>query len=226
LWIKCDRAPLVSSVFPTRNPADHPIFVMQGSEWGRAPHSTCPSSRRGLARRAINLSRQAISPPRCTPPIVAPPARRAFVCRQNSDPTKIPSPCSPSRQAAIAASVICADRGRSHGDAFGRKSRPQRRTQEQERVLIFVGSGCALRAAANLPRVAGRLRMAEKSRQLCVAACRATPTKFTHYLRDNFPSVTWRPHSHLRSGCGSRILKPYPTLTRTPVTCAFAPMGV
>ena len=36
------------------------------------------------------------------------------------------------------------------------KPRPQRRTQKQERVLIFVGSGFALRAAANLLRAVRR----------------------------------------------------------------------
>ena len=39
------------------------------------------------------------------------------------------------------------------------KPRPQRRTQEQERVLIFVGSGFALRAAANLLRAVRRLSL-------------------------------------------------------------------
>ena len=90
-------------------------------------------------------------------PFVVPPARRALSGKKRAihkpDPTKIPSPCShPRLSAGRSQNRLTTMPGRSHGDPFGRKPCPQRRTQEQERVLIFVGSGFALRAAAHLSR--------------------------------------------------------------------------
>ncbi len=56
----------------------------------------------------------------------------------------------------------------------------------------------------------------EKSRQLRVATCVATPSKITSRPSDEFPSVNHTRRSRLRSGYGNRTSKPYLNRAKVP----------
>ena len=136
-----------------------------GSEWGKAPHSMCPFSERGMGRHSVwPAPAGSLVSPGFPSHSSGHPRVGLLSFLQKPDPTKIPLPYSLPRLPACRRRTHLRCRGVRMAIPSGEKHALS--GAPKSGVLIFVGSGFALRAAANLPRVAVR-RMAPREAFRC-----------------------------------------------------------
>ena len=155
MWIKTDRTRLDSILIPIDHPSDRPISMEWGSEWGKAPHSMCPYSERGMGRHSVwPAPAGSLVSPGFPSHSSGHPRVGLLSFLQKPDPTKIPLPYSLPRLPACRRRTHLRCRGVRMAIPSGEKHALS--GAPNSGVLIFVGSGFALRAAANLPRCAVR----------------------------------------------------------------------